>query len=319
MEITQDKIITRLISFTSAAYKYIKDKDNQKFIAKKFFEVLNKVASNGKTLPDNQNTNLFFIRELSSKYFIETKNLAKFNDFQLEKLLVEVGEKPAGKKLSSTRPTRKAPGIPEGVSPARRERKIPLDINFSLPVTKLKQERSIPKPSYKVPISKLGLSTIPKPEPERSIPELKRPTYVKVSHSFSNLIKKYKIQVVSNDPQIQLTRSIPSLKLIFEKNIEVMRGIKYHINLLVRYIMYKGSGDIDEATYNANHFAQVITNINQLDESLDKSISLVLERVSNFIARGSGWQVKNIEKMDIILNTYSPLEGSSYIDLPKEL
>ena len=45
----------------------------------------------------------------------------------------------------------------------------------------------------------------------------------------------------------------------------------------------------------------------------------ILENVANFQRRGSGWIFRKVLSMDIHLNKYEPISGSSYIPLPKVL
>ncbi|CAB4025284.1 Hypothetical predicted protein [Paramuricea clavata] len=150
-------------------------------------------------------------------------------------------------------------------------------------------------------------------------PSGKRPTYAKTSSSFSNLIKRYKVQIVSYDPQIQLSSSLPTLEEILTKNLREMKGIKYHINLEVEFIKSKGSEGYEIAEYVANHTAVTLLSEDNVNESLQGAIALVLQRIDGFIARGSGWSILKLPRMNIVVNTYAPLDGSSYLDLPKSL
>ena len=45
----------------------------------------------------------------------------------------------------------------------------------------------------------------------------------------------------------------------------------------------------------------------------------ILQYIANFHRRGSGWIFRKVLNMDIHLNKYEPLSGSSYISLPKTL
>ncbi|CAB4036373.1 Hypothetical predicted protein [Paramuricea clavata] len=366
MENNQDQII-RLISFTTSAYKYVKDSDNQKFISKKFSDVQEKLAQKGKTFPDNQISNIHLVRELSRKYNIETKNLPQSKDSSQEKLvgklLGEVGEKssaktpPPSKSVSPGKVKTQMklapsftipPFTPKREQPTRRESyKIPsskLTLEYMLP-EKVKPVRPVPKPRTKLPpqprerpIPKPRTKIPPQPTPEeppkllpntRFVKELedivepfstgKRPTYKKTSHSFSNLIKRYKIQIVSNDPHIQLSSSLPSLAEILTKNLIIMGGVKYHINLDVEFIKPKGWEGYELAEYGANHVAITLLQGSNIEESLQEAIALVQQRIDGFIARGSGWSIAQLPSMNIVVNTYAPLEGSSYLDLPKSL
>ncbi|CAB4002301.1 Hypothetical predicted protein, partial [Paramuricea clavata] len=373
MENSEDQII-RLISFTTDAYKYVKDSDNQKFISKKFSDIQEKQAQKSKTFPDNQISNIHLIRELSRKYNIPTKNLPQPQDSSHEKLvsnlLGEINEKPSSK----------TPPPLKSSSPRKVKTEIKLAPNFTIPPFKLKRVQPARRESYKIPSSKLTkefmfpeeVKSPPKPKPVKPIPKPrtqpkerpipkprtrlfsqlsttlpeevetpkllpntrfvkepeeivepiftgKRPTYKKTSHSFSNLIKNYKVEIVSNDPQIQLSSSLPSLREILAKNIIIMGGVKYHITLNVEFIKAKGWEGYELAKYGANHVALTLLQGGNIDESLEEAIALVQQRIDGFIARGSGWSVVQLPSMYILVNTYAPLEGSSYLDLPKSL
>ncbi|CAB3988508.1 Hypothetical predicted protein [Paramuricea clavata] len=248
------------------------------------------------------------------------------------------------------------PFTPKREQPTRRESyKIPsskLTPEFMVP-GKVKPVRPVPKPRTRLPPQPKE-RPIPKPrtrippqliqeeppqliqeEPPKLLPNTrfvkeledivepfstgKRPTYKKTSHSFSNLIKRYKIQIVSNDPHIQLSSSLPSLVEILTKNLIIMGGVKYHINLDVEFIKPKGWEGYELADYGANHVAITLLQGGNIEESLEEAIALVQQRVDGFIARGSGWSIAQLKSMNIVVNTYAPLEGSSYLDLPKSL
>ena len=53
--------------------------------------------------------------------------------------------------------------------------------------------------------------------------------------------------------------------------------------------------------------------------SLDKSFQELLYRIDNWINEGSGWIVELIEGQYVNIFTYSPLVGSTYIELRDEL
>ena len=53
--------------------------------------------------------------------------------------------------------------------------------------------------------------------------------------------------------------------------------------------------------------------------SIDKSFSEILFRLDNWINEGSGWVIERINDQYLNISRYSPLVGSSFIELPKEL
>ena len=53
--------------------------------------------------------------------------------------------------------------------------------------------------------------------------------------------------------------------------------------------------------------------------NLDQSFQEILYRIDNWINQGSGWILKEIEGFYLNVSSYSPLIGSTYIELPNEL
>ena len=52
---------------------------------------------------------------------------------------------------------------------------------------------------------------------------------------------------------------------------------------------------------------------------LDKSFQEILYRIDNWINEGSGWGVENVDREYAIISVFSPLPGSTYIELPSRL
>ena len=52
---------------------------------------------------------------------------------------------------------------------------------------------------------------------------------------------------------------------------------------------------------------------------LENSFQEILYMADVWINKGSGWNVESIDSHYIIISTYRPLVGGSYIDLPVEL
>ena len=53
--------------------------------------------------------------------------------------------------------------------------------------------------------------------------------------------------------------------------------------------------------------------------NLDKSFQEILYRIDNWINERSGWIVESIDGEYVNISAYSPLVGSTYIELPDEL
>ena len=52
---------------------------------------------------------------------------------------------------------------------------------------------------------------------------------------------------------------------------------------------------------------------------LNKSFEEVLHRINNWINEGSGWIIEILKTEYVSISVYSPLSGSTYIKLPREL
>ena len=52
---------------------------------------------------------------------------------------------------------------------------------------------------------------------------------------------------------------------------------------------------------------------------LDKSFQQILYRIDNWINEGSGWIIESTEAQYVNTSVYSPLSGSTYIELPDKL
>ena len=51
----------------------------------------------------------------------------------------------------------------------------------------------------------------------------------------------------------------------------------------------------------------------------DISFQEILYRIDNWIKKGSGWVIKSVGREYFNISIFSPLSGSSYIELPRRL
>ena len=90
----------------------------------------------------------------------------------------------------------------------------------------------------------------------------------------------------------------------------------YKMKFIVNCKFKKG----EEDTY--RHFDTDVITITQGDDVgriYNSLISKILEKIEAFQNKGSGWQFEQVVSFDIDTNPYTPLAGSSYIEVPKEL
>ena len=96
-----------------------------------------------------------------------------------------------------------------------------------------------------------------------------------------------------------------------------MKGLKYQITVAVLLYKHKQNGDIDYASVYFNSATKAVINSDRYD--LDKSFQEMLYRIDNLINEESGWIIESIEAECVNIYIYSPLVGSTYIELPDKL
>ena len=79
---------------------------------------------------------------------------------------------------------------------------------------------------------------------------------------------------------------------------------------------YKGNGDKEFAPVYFNSATKTVINS---EYAHDKSFQEILFRIDKWINEGSGWIVESIEAEYVNISVYSPLSGSTYIELPNKL
>ena len=68
-----------------------------------------------------------------------------------------------------------------------------------------------------------------------------------------------------------------------------------------------------------NSKAHIIMNISDIKPNLEKSLENKMNDVAEWLKEGSGWTTNGVLENYFNLVNYKPLEGKSYIPLPKEL
>ena len=148
------------------------------------------------------------------------------------------------------------------------------------------------------------------------------PFYVELSITeVSKVFKRYarscKVEIVDHkDPLLQLEASKSSIKDLFKDLLNEMKGFKYQITVAVLLSKQKGNGDIE---YSSVCFNSITKKVINSEFRLDKSFQEILYRMDNWINKRSGWIIESINGEYVNISMYSPLIGSSFVELPNEL
>ena len=137
--------------------------------------------------------------------------------------------------------------------------------------------------------------------------------------AFKGFTKSYEVSLVEIDPlkQFHVTKNFVEVKLSLD--LSKMKGMKATVTLNVIFFKFDKSDEkiTREAFFNSK--AIIILNNKDIDEMLKTSATQILDKIGKWLSQGSGWMLDHIKGHFVNLVKYSPLNGSSYIELPKEL
>ena len=141
---------------------------------------------------------------------------------------------------------------------------------------------------------------------------------VEISKAFRRYARSYKVEIINlKDPLAQLEASKSSIEDLFKDLLNEMKGFKYQITVTVLLCKHKQNGDIEYPPVYFNSEAKTVINSDKY--GLDKSFQEILYRIDNWVNEGSGWIIESIETQYVNISIYSPLIGSTYIELPEKL
>ena len=175
---------------------------------------------------------------------------------------------------------------------------------------------SIPAPPKKLPKIRKQKPVVLK---KKSADEVGTKNVVERKNAMKNFMKSYEVKIKEiTDPRLQLNKLKPELRISLLSSLVQMKGIKFVEALLVGLQKMEG----DKMKSITEYFfgkPQTVINPDDINNALDASASSIMKKIDVFTSEGSGWTIKSVDKHFINIAVYKPLEGSSYIKLPKEL
>ena len=173
-------------------------------------------------------------------------------------------------------------------------------------------------PFYNVLIEKLKIKHLSNTELLHELPFYDELNVVEIAKAFKKYARSYKVEIIdSKDPLDQLEASKSSIQDLFEDLLSEMKDFKYQITVTVLLCKYKINGDIEYAPVYFNSATKTVISSDKY--GLDKSFQEILYRIDNWINARSGWIIESINGEYVNISVYSPLIGSTYIELPDGL
>ena len=180
----------------------------------------------------------------------------------------------------------------------------------------MQNARRPPKPTRKPP---------PIPQVEDHIINVPVPKIKELNRALKGHAKSYGIELQDN---LNLLNHFTKTKELVESHLENllkdMKGFKFIETLEVTF----EKDSIDSKTgkrvsiYKTAFFngkAKTIIKANDIEHELSMSRQEILNVIDKWVSEGSGWVIDRIDSHYINVTTYTPLHGSSYIELPTQL
>ena len=175
-----------------------------------------------------------------------------------------------------------------------------------------------PKPTRKPPPP-------PIPQVEDHIINVPVPKIKELNQALKGHAKSYGIELQDDlNPLNHFTKTRTLVESHLENLLKDMKGFKFIETLEVTF----EKDTIDSKTgkhvsiYKTAFFngkAKTITKANDIEHELSMSRQEILNVIDKWVSEGSGWVIDRIDSHYMNVTTYTPLHGSSYIELPTEL
>ena len=144
-------------------------------------------------------------------------------------------------------------------------------------------------------------------------------TFTQKEKALRGFTRSYEISLINRqDPLIQLQNTRLLIKNNLLKVLKEMKGLKFNEVLKITFEKQKGDELIEEKPY-FNTKKQTLTNEVEITNFLETTQQQIVNKIEQWISKGSAWIIKSVDGHFINVVRYRPLRGSSYIPLPKEL
>ena len=165
----------------------------------------------------------------------------------------------------------------------------------------------------------------PIPQVEDHIINMPVPKIRELNRAGKGHAKSYGIELQENlNPLNHFTKAKELVESHLENLLKDIKGFKFIETLKVMFRKDNIDSETRKrvSTYKMAFFnskAKTITKTNDIEHELSLSRQEILKRIDQWVSEGSGWVIDRIDSHYINVTTYTPLHGSSYIELPTEL
>ncbi|XP_065217650.1 uncharacterized protein LOC135843631 [Planococcus citri] len=139
-----------------------------------------------------------------------------------------------------------------------------------------------------------------------------------IKSAFKNRIKTYRI--TPNESYYDITECLsglrPEVEDILAETAGKLSSFKYNLELFAKY--YKPIEMSDVKSFNTKNIIYCAES-GDLEGAYQQFENMIKIKSEEFQSKGSGWSLEKILFLEVNINKYKPIGGSSYIPLPKWL
>jgi hypothetical protein len=144
------------------------------------------------------------------------------------------------------------------------------------------------------------------------------PTILEIESAVRNRLKTY--WVSGGESHTDLVTFLDEIKnLLNEKIRDNLQNTALKINILVRVKFQKEATELEEQNRCFKTKNVRVLQADDVDGILDRLFGKLLKEKSESSSKGSGWSLREILGLELRVNRYRPLRGSSYIELPPKI
>ena len=141
--------------------------------------------------------------------------------------------------------------------------------------------------------------------------------FAKVSHAFSGFDECFAFDVSTEEAPIDFLNSKKdALSGLLRRKIDEFKNIKVIACLRIQFV--KPLTGVTTQPY-INSSTHGIFNKDEIQQTIHDIIIELNERIANYQREGSGWVFDKIIDFHVSVHKHTPLHGSSYMDIPRDV
>ena len=143
-----------------------------------------------------------------------------------------------------------------------------------------------------------------------------------IDKAFKSRVIAYKIKnsaQISSSEEFFINNRDKVIELI-EKQLKEHTALKINFELFALYVKYDKSAEANQTdikSFNTKNI--VVASSSDIDAIYQSFASDIIKKSEEFQKRDSGWALQEVLYLELNINKYKPLRGSSYINLPKDI